>query len=121
MSLATLPQTPPALDRDSLWQHGRNGLSIARLLHHDGRPAALVGTACALAVESACRAALAQAGLFYDGDVRRGLARLAAPHDLWPPFPEALGGEERLAAAERAVAWIASYLRSEAPEHAWGY
>jgi hypothetical protein len=120
MSLTTLPQTPPALNRDSLWQLCRNSLSIARLLHHEGRPDALVGTACLLAVESACRAALAQAGLFYDGDVRRGFSRLAAPRDLWEPVAAVSGGE-RLLAAERAVAWIAGYLRSEAPEHAWGY
>ena len=120
MSLTPLPMNPPALGRDSLWQHCRNSLSIARLLHHDGRPDVLVGTACELAVESACRAALAQAGLFYDGDVRRGLSRLAAPRDLWELFPATSGGE-RLAAAERAVGWIAGYLRSEAPEHAWGY
>ena len=110
---------PPALGRDALWQHSRNSLSIARLLLHDGRPDILVGTACDLAVESACRAALAQAGLFYDGDVQHGLARLAAPRGLWTS-PEG-SGAERLAAAEAAVGWIAGYLRSEAPEHAWGY
>jgi hypothetical protein len=120
MSLTTLPTNPPALGRDSLWQHCRNSLSIARLLLHDGRPDALVSTACELAVESACRAALAQAGLFYDGDVLRGLHRLAAPRDLWDPLPGASGGE-RLAAAERAVGWIAGYLRGEAPQHAWGF
>lgn len=120
MSLASFPPIPAVLGRDSFWQHGRNSLSIARLLLHDGRPEPLIDTACGTAVEAACRAALAQAGLFYDGDVARALARLAAPRDLWEP-EQVRPGAPTLAAAERAFAWIAGYLRSEAPEHSWGY
>lgn len=120
MSLASFPPVLPALGRDSLWQHARNSLSIARLLLQDGRPEALIDTACGTAVEAACRAALAQAGLFYDGDVSRALARLAAPRDLWEP-EQIRPGAPTLAAAEHAFAWIAGYLRSEAPEHSWGF
>ncbi len=120
MSLASFPPVPAALGRDSLWQHARNSLSIARLLLQDGRPSALVDTACGTAVEAACRAALCQAGLFYDGDMQRALARLAAPRGLWEPdVIEA--GHATLAAAEHALAWIAGYLRSEAPERSWGF
>ena len=120
MSLASFAPVPAPLGRDSLWQHGRNSLSIARLLLHDGRPEALVDTACSAAVEAACRAALAQAGLFYDGDVHHALARLAAPRDLWAP--NGVGpAAATLAAAERALGWISGYLRSEAPEHSWGF
>jgi hypothetical protein len=79
----------------------------------------MIDTACGAAVEAACRAALAQAGLFYDGDVHRSLTRLAAPRDLWEP-EQIESGAATLAAAERALAWIAGYLRSEAPEHSWG-
>jgi hypothetical protein len=120
MSLASFTPVLPALGRDSLWQHARNSLSIARLLLQDGRPEALVDTACGTAVEAACRAALVQAGLFYDGDVSHGLARLAAPRDLWEP-EQIRPGAPTLAAAEHAFAWIAGYLRSEAPEHSWGF
>ena len=80
----------------------------------------LVDTACRTAVEAAGRAALEQAGMCFDGDVDRALSRLAAPRELL----QALGGgspAERLLACERVIAWIAAYLRSEAPERPWGY
>jgi hypothetical protein len=115
-----LTVAPDRCQRDLLWEQSRNSLGIARLLVQEGRPAALVETASRLAAESACRAALAQAGLPFDGDLERALVRLAAPREIWEgvwPEPEA----ERLAAAERVVAWAARYLRSEAPEHSWGY
>ena len=120
MSLVSFPPVIAAAGRDSHWRHGRNSLSIARLLLQDGRPEALIDTACSTAVEAACRAALAQAGLFYDGDVHRALARLAAPRDLWEP-DGIRPGAATLAAAERALGWISGYLRSEAPEHSWGF
>lgn len=112
----------PALgcERDRLWEHSRNALGIARLLLHEGRPEALVDTACRTAVEAAGRAALEQADMRFDGDADRALRRLAAPRELL----QALGdgsAVERLAACERVIAWIADYLRSEAPERTWGY
>jgi len=117
-----IPVLTPPNPRNALWEHCRNNLGIARLLLHDGRPESLVATACHMAVESACRAALAQAGLPFDGDVERGLARLAAPRDLWSESRrESESPEGLLAAAEELVAWTARYLRSEAPEHSWGY
>jgi hypothetical protein len=107
-------------ERDTLWDHCRNALGIARLLAEERRPAPLVATACHVAVESACRAALAQAGLRFDGDLGRGLRALAAPSDLWRPIQGARV-DEHVAAAQRAVGWAAAYLRSEAPDRAWGY
>jgi hypothetical protein len=106
--------------RDALWEHCRNNLGIARLLLHEGRPGPFVATACRMAVESACRAALAQAGLPFEGSAERGLARLAAPRGLWDEtrVDSAAGC---LDAAEAVVAWTARYLRREAPEHSWGY
>jgi hypothetical protein len=106
--------------RDALWQHCRNNLGIARLLVHEGRPEALVATACLMAAEMACRTALEHTGYPFDGDVGRALDRLAAP----PELRRALffgDPRERLVAAEGAVAWVASYLRSESPERSWGY
>ncbi len=107
-------------ERDRLWEHSRNALGIARLLVREGRPEPLVDTACHTAVEAAGRAALEQAGMRFDGDADRALRRLAAPRELL----QALSGgstAERLAACERVIAWIAAYLRSEAPERSWGY
>jgi len=113
---------PPMMDsattRD-FWDHCRNSLGIARLLVHEGRPEALVATACVMAVESACRAALEQSGLPYVGDLEASLQQLAAPRDIWE-LPQA-GPARRLAEAERAVAWMASYLRRVAPGRTWGY
>jgi hypothetical protein len=103
-----------------MWEHCRNALGIARLLVHEDRPVALVDTACRMAVESACRAALDLAGFEFDGDLERGLDRLSAPHDLLA----GLAAERpalRLAACERAVGFIAGYLRSEAPERSWSF
>jgi hypothetical protein len=107
-------------ERDALWDHSRNALGIARLLAQEGRPASLVATACHVAVESASRAARAQAGLRFEGDTRGALAALAAPPDLWE-VPTLASAAERVAAALRVVAWVAAYLRSAAPERAWGY
>ncbi len=118
-ALTTASRVPPVA-RDVLWDHCRNSLGTARLLVHEGRPEPLLATACHMAVEAACRAALEQASLRYDGDVGWGLARLAAPRDLLAPVGGLTGGA-RLAAAERVVAWLAAYLRHEAPERSWGY
>ena len=108
-------------DRDAFWAHCRNALGIARLLVQEGRAIGLVDTACYLTVDSACRAGLAQAGRAYDGDPARALVSLAAPRELWPPPERPSSAHERLRLTERVVAWIAAYLRSEAPEHRWGY
>jgi hypothetical protein len=105
---------------DVLWEDTRNSLGIARLLAHEGRPEGLLATACRMAVENACRAALEQAGERYEGDARRALQRLAAPEGLWVEVMDR-EGTDRLAAAERAVAWVARHLRNEAPGRRWGY
>ena len=106
--------------RDRMWEHCRNALGIARLLVHEGRPTALVDTACRMAVEAACRAALERAGLEFDGDLERSLDRLSAPHDLLAGFDYG-SAAERLAASEHAVGFLAGYLRSEAPERSWSF
>lgn len=116
----SLPVIEVVNERDELWHRCRNALGIARLLAHESRPMALVATACQMAVESACRAALAQADLPFDGDVARALRALAAPSDLGD-VPEGVPTVERLAATQRLVAWVAAYLRSQAPERTWGY
>jgi len=107
--------------RDAHWMHCRNSLGIARLLVQEGRPRALVRTSCLMAVESACRAALDQGGLRFDGDLRRAMACLAAPRDLWSGAGADTPGAELLSEAERTVEWIAAYLRGEAPERSWGF
>jgi hypothetical protein len=105
--------------RDALWEHCRNSLGTARLLHQEDRPDGLVATACLMAVETACRAALVQAGLPFEGNLEQSLRRLRAPSDTWE-LQESGTASRRLAAAERAVAWVAGYLRREAPDRSWG-
>jgi hypothetical protein len=115
-----VPFAPPAASRrDVLWEDCRNSLGIARLLVQERRPEALLATACRMAVDSACRAALDQRGIAYDGDLEGGLTRLGAPLGL-AAGAEARGAE-RLAEAERAVGWVAGRLRSEAPERSWSF
>jgi hypothetical protein len=113
------PRAAARSERERLWDHCKNGIGIARLLVREGRPEALVATACVMAVEAATRTALEQAGLPFEGDVLRALGDLSAPVDLWPG--ESGPAAERLAAAERTIGWLAGYLRSEAPERSWGY
>jgi hypothetical protein len=119
LALSGFPARPVDPDEE-LWEHCRNSLGIARLLHHEGRPDPLVATACRLAVETACRAALEQSGIDYDGDLEVALARLGAPRDVWELQQGGPAGR-RLAAAERAIAWFASYLRHAAPGRSWRY
>jgi len=118
MSLVQFAPTA-ASRRDSLWEDCRNSLGIARLLVQERRPEALLATACRVAVESACRAALDQQGIAYDGDVEGALFRLGAPLGLGAGG--VARGAQRLAEAERAVGWVAARLRSEAPERTWGF
>jgi hypothetical protein len=118
MALSALPFRRDDRGPDELWDHCRNSLGIARLLHHEGRPEPLVATACRLAVETACRAALEQVGVDYDGDLERSLALLGAPPDVWE-LQQGGPAARRLAAAERGVAWFASYLRHAAPGRSW--
>jgi hypothetical protein len=118
LGLHELATATPA--RDRFWEHAKNALGIARLLVHEARPAPLVDTACHAAIEAAGRAALEQAGMRFDGDTERSLTRLAAPRDLLAAVG-AGNAQERLAACERVVAWVAAYLRAEAPERSWGY
>ena len=118
-----IPLEPPAgvlPSRDTLWEHARNSLGIARLLVQEGRPEALVATACLSAVENAIRAALEHAGAPYDGDPAHGAGSLSAPEELLPDVGSERGAR-RLAATERALGWVARYLRAEAPERSWGY
>jgi hypothetical protein len=103
---------------DRMWEHCRNALGIARLLVHEGRPTALVDTACRMAVEAACRVALDRADFAFDGDLERSLDRLSAPPDLLAGLGEGPAAS-RLAACEHAVGFLADYLRSEAPERPW--
>jgi hypothetical protein len=119
MSLAQLVQAPQASRRDLLWEDCRNSLGIARLLVQERRPEALLATACRLAVENACRAALDQKGMAYPGDPEGALSRLDAPFGL--SAGEAMRGAERLAEAERTVGWLAHHLRSAVPERTWGF
>ncbi len=105
--------------RDALWEHSRNSLGTARLLHQEDRPEPLVTTACLLAVETACRAALVQGGMPFEGNLEQSLRRLKAPSDIWE-LQESGPASRRLAAAERAVAWVAGFLRREAPDRSWG-
>jgi len=105
--------------RELHWERCRNSLGIARLLLHEGRPAPLVATACQVATEAACRAALDHGGMPFDGDVARALDQLAAP--AWLSEGEARTAADGLAAAEKIVWWVAEYLRSAAPGRTWGY
>jgi hypothetical protein len=104
----------------ALWEHSRNSLGIARLLVNEGRPEALVATACWAAVENACRAALEHCGAPFDGDLERAFQALSGPPDLLGAVGAA-HGPDRVSAAERLVAWIARFLKAEAPDRAWGF
>lgn len=123
MGAATMPmEAAPASRRDLLWGDCRNSLGIARLLVHEGRPEALVATACRMAVESACRAALEQMGRQYDGDLGRGLRALnvsleAGPLQAVAPRPSRL----RLLWAEGIVGGIAALLREAEPARSWSF
>jgi hypothetical protein len=117
-SSASAVSSAAAADRNVGWERCRNALGIARLLVEEGRSVELVSTACHLSVDCACRVAMDEADLVYDGDPGRALARLAAPRGLWP-IGEG-GAHERLRATERIVEWLAAYLKSEAPHHSWG-
>jgi hypothetical protein len=120
MALSALPLGGGHRRPQELWEHCRNSLDIGRLLRHEGRADELVATACRLAVETACRAALEEVGLEYDGDLERALARLGAPPDVWE-LQQSGSAARRLAGAERAVAWFSAFLRRAAPEHEWVY
>ncbi len=116
---ASLPLLDTASRRDTYWDHCRNNLGIARLLVQERRPEPLVATACRMAVETACRAALEHEGTGWDGDVDGFFDRLGRSGELWEI--DHGNGRTRLAAAERAVARIAAHLRVLAPERTWGF
>jgi hypothetical protein len=113
---------PPAHpDSGVLWKHCQNSVGIARLLVHERRPAGLLDTACHTALEYACRAALEAAGRPFVGDLAHALASLAAPDDL---LPSPLGADDplaRLAATERALAWLSQELHRRVPHRSWYY
>src|SRR5262245_49687540 len=115
----TVPPFRSLSPRDALWEHARNSLGIARLLVQEGRSVRLVSTACAMTIETACRAALEQAGLAFDGDTEAALERLGAPRRLQRPLAGA--PLDLVADAEAVLGWIGSYLRREAPERSWGF
>jgi hypothetical protein len=117
--MASLPAATPG-QRDLSWEHCRNSLGIARLLVHEGRPERLISTACLMAVENACRAALDEGGCGYDGNLRRGLGVLQAPQGLLAGLDFG-AGRDRLAATERAVGWLAGYLKERVPDRSWGF
>ena len=116
----SFPVVPPGALRDRLWNDCRNSLGIARLLVSEARPQALAATACRLAVESACRAALEHLGLPYDGDLARALHDLKVDAE-WASTGAEVAERELLLAAERTVGSIASFLRDAEPARSWGF
>ena len=118
MALSSLPIRRDSRGPDDLWDHCRNSLGIARLLHHEGRPEPLVATACRLAVETACRTALEQVGLEYDGDLDAALRHLHVRRDASTREPSA---RTRLLEAEETVALVAAWLRRQDPGRTWGF
>src|SRR5262245_3379310 len=118
------PLPVPALgaQRDRLWSDCRNSLGIARLLVNEARPTALAATACRLAVERACRAALEHLGLPYDGDLGRALHELQVDAEWAASMADGMATDrELLLAAERTVGSIASFLRDAEPARSWGF
>jgi hypothetical protein len=104
--------------QDALWEECRNNLGIARLLVSERRPESMVATACRMAIETACRAALDHAGLPWSGDVDSALDRLRV-HRVSPdeaPTPRSL-----LLTAEETIALIAAWLRRQEPGRSWGF
>ena len=116
-----LVDAPLAAPRDRLWSDCRNSLGIARLLVHEARPRALAATACRLAVESACRAALAHLGLPYHGDLHRALHDLKVDAEWAACAAVPVDDRELLLAAERTVGSIAAFLRDAEPARSWGF
>lgn len=118
--MAACAPTALSPSRDLRWEHCRDTLGIARLLAHEGRPERLVSAACLTAVESACRAALEHLGVEYDGNLRRALGVLQAPPGLLAGLEDG-PGRDRLAATERAVAWLSAFLKERVPDRSWGF
>ena len=126
---AVAPPVPPFLlgrveadsRRDRLWGDCRNSLGIARLLVHEGRPEALVATACRLSVESGCRAVLEQLGLPYDGDLDQALLDLKVEAEWVASAAGDVSARSLLLAAERTVGSIAAFLRDADPGRSWGF
>jgi hypothetical protein len=90
MALSALPVQGGRRGPQELWDLCRNSLGIA----------------------------LEEVGLDYDGDLELALARVGAPRDVWE-LQQTGSAARRLAGAERAVGWFASYLRRIAPDHTW--
>jgi hypothetical protein len=101
-----------------LWEECRNNLGIARLLVNERRPEHLVATACRMAVETACRAALDYAGMPWAGDVDHALDRLRV-HRV--PAEDLPSPRSYLLAAEETVALIAAWMRRQEPGRTWGF
>ena len=100
------------------WEECRNNLGIARLLVSERRDESMIATACRMAVETACQAALEHAGLPWSGDVDSALDRLRIHRVVADetPTPRSL-----LLCAEETVALIAAWLRRQEPARTWGF
>jgi hypothetical protein len=72
-----------------------------------------------MAVERACRAALDQAGLPFDGDVEGALLRLGCLEETG--VASEAGAAARLASAEAVVSRVAARMRGVAPDRSWGF
>ena len=116
-----LRKAGPEPRRDQLWTDCRNSLGIARLLVHEARPEALIATACRLAVEGGCRAALEQLGLRYDGDLDQALLDLKLEAEWMASAAADIPARALLLAAERTVGSIAAFLRDADPGRSWGF
>jgi hypothetical protein len=116
---AARPAVVPGASSD-LWEECRNNLGIARLLVNERRPEPMVATACRMAVETACRAALEQEGLSWSGDVDAALDRLRI-HRGAPEAQEIATPRSLLLRAEETVALIAAWLRRHEPARTWGF
>jgi hypothetical protein len=80
---------------------------------------ALVDTACCMALEAGCKAATETMGHRCEGGLWLALSALDAPKALTAALCEADSAQERLAATEQLLEWIATYLRRIAPGQAW--
>ena len=116
--VAVRPVVPSATA--DLWEECRNNLGIARLLVNERRPESMIATACRMAVETACRAALEQEGLPWSGDVDAALDRLRI-HRAAPEPEEVTTPRSLLLRAEETVALIAAWLRRHEPARTWGF
>lgn len=72
-----------------------------------------------MALEAGCKAANQTLGRRFEGGLWLALSALDAPQDLTVALCEAGSAQERLAATEQLLEWIACCLRRAAPGRAW--